>query len=185
MTTPSEPGWYPDPDEPIWYPEDPVYDGPPAQPVTARPKPKRGILFWVLALVAVLWLASQCASTKKEAVTSSTASQTGRSATEDAAYAASIKQSILDAAGLASTSQACAEGIAWICVIADVKTSTPSVAIVTVQVTADDKQFGEEIARNVYNFALASHPALRSVQVNNAEGKVLASKTFSTRRWLD
>ncbi len=159
-------------------------DGPPAQPVAAPPKPKRGILFWVLALVAVLWLASQFTATKKDAATSSTASRTGQSATDDAAYAASIKQSILDGAAVESTSQACSERIAWICVIADVKTSTRGVAIVNVHVTGDDKQFGEEIARNVYNFALASHPELRSVQVNNAAGKVLATETFSTRRWM-
>jgi hypothetical protein len=75
-------------------------------------------------------------------------------------------------------SDACAEGIEWICLITDIKTSTKAVAIVTVQITENDKQFGEEVARGVYNFARSTHPELRSVQVNNAEGKVLANKTF-------
>ena len=100
-------------------------------------------------------------------------------AADDAAYAASIKQSILDGAALGSTTDACSEGIEWICVIADIRASTKAVAIVTVQITEDDKQFGEKVARSVYNFASASHPELRSVQVNNAQGKVLANETFS------
>jgi hypothetical protein len=93
-------------------------------------------------------------------------------------YAASIEQAILDGAALTSMSDACAEGIEWICLITDIKTSTKAVAIVTVQITENDKQFGEEVARGVYNFARSTHPELRSVQVNNAEGKVLANKTF-------
>jgi hypothetical protein len=130
-------------------------------------------------------------SSERSAMTTSVAAPTSSSPTQpattassslptgDDAYAASIKQSILDGAAVESTSQACAEGIEWICVITDVKTSTKGVAIVTVQVTGDDKQYGEKVARYVYNFASASHPELRSVQVNNAEGKVLANETFS------
>ena len=101
------------------------------------------------------------------------------SAASDDAYAASIKQSVLDGAALESTTDACAEGIDWICAISDIRTSTRNVAIVTVQITEDDKTFGGEVARGVYNFARATHPELRSVQVNNAEGKVLANETFN------
>ena len=87
-------------------------------------------------------------------------------------------QAVLDGAAVESTNAACTEGIEWICVITDIKTSTNAVAIVTIQVTDEDKQFGEKVARSVYNFASPTHPELRSVQVNNAEGKVLANKTF-------
>jgi hypothetical protein len=132
-------------------------------------------------------------SEQSSAMTTSAAAPSSASTTEPAAaapprstraadgdaYAASIEQAILDGAALESTTDACVEGIEWICVISDIKTSTKAVAIVTVQITADDKAFGEKVARSVYNFASSTHPELRSVQVNNAEGKVLANDTFS------
>lgn len=102
----------------------------------------------------------------------------GGSGADDTAYAASIKQSILDGAQVSSTTDACSRGIEWICFISDISTSTNGVAIVTVQVTEDDKKLGESVARGVYNFASPTHPELWSVQVNNAAGQVLANKTF-------
>ncbi len=186
------PGWYPDPQDPsrnlYWDGRTWQQNGAPSTTSAPAPERKRNgkpVLWFIIGMVLLGWFISQCSTTSSttsqtgKSATNNAIPQTGKSATDDAAYAASIKQSILNGAAVESTSQACAEGIEWICLIADVKTSTNAVAIVTVQVTENDKQLGEKVARSVYNFAKADHPELRSVQVNNAEGKVLANETFS------
>lgn len=54
---------------------------------------------------------------------------------DDETYATSVRQSILDGAGLTSFTEACGQGIDWICYIADVSASTDSIVIVTVQIS--------------------------------------------------
>ncbi|BCN51916.1 hypothetical protein RE9425_03060 [Prescottella equi] len=49
---------------------------------------------------------------------------------------------------------------------------------VTLQTTAKDKDFGEKVARGVYNFANSKFPDIEWVQVNNANGDVLANTRF-------
>jgi len=97
---------------------------------------------------------------------------------DDETYAASVRQSILDGAGLTSFTEACGQGIDWICYIADVSASTDSIVIVTVQISEKDKAFGARVARSVYNFAGGDHPNLEWVQVNNASGNVIANDRF-------
>lgn len=49
---------------------------------------------------------------------------------------------------------------------------------VTVQATANDKEFGEKVARGVYNFTNSKFPDIEWVQVKNANGDVLANARF-------
>lgn len=96
MTTPPAPGWYPNPHDPsrnqYWDGRTWHRDGPPAspQPASTTPKPKRKTLFWVILLVAGLWLASQCTSTKTEntsgSSSSSSSSTPARTSETPAAY---------------------------------------------------------------------------------------------------
>lgn len=89
-----------------------------------------------------------------------------------------VKDAILEGAGLSSFSAACTQGITWICAISDVDASSSSVVKVTIQTTANDKDFGEKVARGVFNFTNSKFPDIEWVQVNNANGNVLANTRF-------
>ncbi|MGG7104756.1 hypothetical protein [Rhodococcus sp. 24CO] len=94
-------------------------------------------------------------------------------------YAASIKTSILNGAGLDTTTQACEQGIDWICYISEITSSTESAATVTVQIVESDKEFGSTVARGVYTLAGATHPQLERIQVNNATDDTIADENFT------
>ncbi|OFV76944.1 hypothetical protein [Rhodococcus erythropolis] len=131
-----------------------------------------------LAIAGALLVAS-CSNTADNAKADPTETATTTTSSDLGEYAASIETSLLQGAGLDTITQACERGIDWICYISEITSTATSVVTVTVQIVESDKEFGNAVARGVYDVASTAHPQLERVQVRNATDDIIADENFT------
>lgn len=109
-----------------------------------------------------------------------TEEETQDSAPASAKNVADWETEIAKSLAFDSLQGACAGGISWTCFINGIEPLTDGTILVTLQITENDKEHGNEVARNIFNLTGLQHPELQFVQVNNATDDVLANVSRKT-----
>ena len=86
-------------------------------------------------------------------------------------FAAAVEASLLSAFGVDQFTELCVDlADSWPCYVAGVEAPTSSAVVGTLQITEDDREFGDQAAFAILSLVGTEHEGLDHVQVRNATG---------------